>query len=118
LTNSPWTACPSLDLSPLFLGLDASTQSFKASLSTSKLEVRSELAVNFDIDLPLYQTSGGVLHGPEVSGELFSPVMSVVKALDLLFERIKVATWRIEHVKGIDTARARQVNLAASATRA
>ena len=95
---------PDTTFQPLFLGLDASTQSFKASLLSSNLDVLSELAVNFDADLPQYKTSGGVLHGPEGSGEVFSPVLMVVEALDLLFERVKDAGWKVHDVRGIAAA--------------
>jgi xylulokinase len=94
---------------PYFLGLDASTQSLKASLLSADLDVIKELAVNFDADLPKYQTKGGVLVGPEGSGEVFSPVMMVVEAMDLLFERIKTAGWDLEKVRGV--AAAGQVSL-------
>ena len=86
---------------PLFLGLDASTQSLKASLLTSRLDVQSELAVNFDADLARYGTKGGVLYGPTNSNEVFSPVMMVVEAMDLLFERIKAAGWDLGDVRGV-----------------
>ena len=90
--------------SPLFLGLDSSTQALKASLLSSNLDVLSELAVHFDSDLPRYGTKGGVLYGPEGSGEVFSPVMMVVEAMDLLFERIKGAGWAVRDVKGVAAA--------------
>lgn len=89
---------------PTFLGLDASTQSLKASLLSSDLDVLRELAVNFDADLPHYRTRGGVLHGPEGSGEVFSPVMMVVEAMDLLFERIKADGWDLTTVRGAAAA--------------
>ena len=94
----------------LFLGLDASTQALKASLLSSTLDVISELAVNFDADLPTYGTSGGVLHGPEGSGEVFSPVLMVVEAFDVLFDRIKAANWPVNRIRGV--AAAGQVSLA------
>jgi xylulokinase len=89
---------------PYFLGLDASTQSLKASLLSADLDVIRELAVNFDADLPQYHTRGGVLHGAERSGEVFSPVMIIVEAMDLLFERIKKAGWEVDQVRGIAAA--------------
>ena len=87
-----------------FLGLDSSTQSLKASLLSSKLDIISELAVNFDADLPSYKTKGGVLHGPDGSGEVFSPVMMIVEAVDVLFERIKKAGWDLGSVRGVASA--------------
>jgi len=98
-----------MSTSPLFLGLDASTQAHKASLLSVNLDVLSELAVNFDTDLPQYGTRGGVLHGPEGSGEVFSPVMMVVEAFELLFERIGKAKWDVGRIAGV--AAAGQVSL-------
>jgi xylulokinase len=89
---------------PQFLGLDASTQALKASLLSSNLDVLNEIAVNFDADLPHYNTRGGVLHGPQGSGEVFSPVMMVVEAMDLLFERIKEAGWDLSQIRGAAAA--------------
>lgn len=89
---------------PLFLGLDASTQSLKASLLSSTLDVISELSVHFDSDLPQYGTKGGVLSGPEGSGEVYSPVIMVVQAMDMLFDKIKKAGWKVEDVRGVAAA--------------
>jgi len=91
-------------LDDLFLGLDCSTQALKASLLSSTLDVISELAVNFDADLTSYGTTGGVLHGPEGTGEVYSPVMLIVEAMDLLFERIQKAGWDVGKIRGIAAA--------------
>jgi xylulokinase len=90
--------------SQLFLGLDSSTQALKASLLSSTLDVISELEVRFDTDLAHFGTKGGVLHGPAGSGEVFSPVLQPVEALDLLFERIKAAGWDVGSVRGVAAA--------------
>lgn len=89
---------------PLFLGLDASTQALKASLLTAELDVISEAAVNFDADLPGLGTKGGVLMGPEGSGEVFSPVEVLPQALDLLMERLKTAGWDVASIRGVSAA--------------
>lgn len=96
------------EIDDLFLGLDASTQGLKASLLSSTLDVIAELAVNFDTDLPKYGTKGGVLYGAKGSGEVYSPVMMIVEAMDVLFERIKRAGWDLGRVRG--TAAAGQVS--------
>lgn len=88
---------------PLFLGLDSSTQSLKASLLSKNLDIISELAINFDADLPHYGTKGGVTHGP-ATGEVSSPVMMIVEAVDLLFERIQDAGWNVGDVVGVCAA--------------
>lgn len=88
----------------LFLGLDSSTQALKASLLRSDLSVVSEIEVRFDADLAHFNTKGGVLHGPEGSGEVFSPVMQPVEALDLLCERMKAAGWDFGSIRGVSAA--------------
>lgn len=92
------------DTAPLFLGLDSSTQALKASLLSASLRVLSELEVRFDTDLAHFDTRGGVLHGPEGSGEVFSPVTQPVEALDMLCERIKAAGWDVSRIRGISAA--------------
>ncbi len=91
-------------MNDLFLGLDASTQAIKASLLSSTLNVISEVAVNFDADLPKYGTSGGVLHGEKGVGEVYSPVMMIVEAMDILCEKIKKAGWDTKKIRGVSAA--------------
>ena len=86
----------------MFLGLDASTQAVKASLLTSTLDVRKEVAVNFDADLPHYKTKGGVHHGPD--GQVHSPVEMVIEAFDLLFGKMKEQGWPLGDVMGVAAA--------------
>ncbi|GMK57827.1 hypothetical protein CspeluHIS016_0406610 [Cutaneotrichosporon spelunceum] len=89
---------------PLFLGLDSSTQALKASLLGDDLRVLSEVEVRFDTDLPHFNTRSGVLHGPEGSGQVFSPVMQPIEALDLLLDRVKTARWPVERIKAVSAA--------------
>jgi xylulokinase len=91
-------------MAPLFLGLDSSTQALKASLLEYDLSVLSEIEVRFDCDLSHFGTKGGTLHGPPDSGIVYSPVMIVVEAMDLLFERIKAAQWPVHEIRGISAA--------------
>lgn len=100
---------------PFFLGLDASTQALKASLLSANLDVHAEAAVNFDADLPQLRTRGGVLKGPEGSGEVYAPVQVLGLAMDLLMERIKEAGWDLGTVRGVCAAG--QVSVCASITR-
>ncbi|MCO5565938.1 hypothetical protein L7F22_019613 [Adiantum nelumboides] len=88
----------------LFLGIDASTQALKASLLRSDLGVEAEAEVRFDRDLAHYGTKGGTLLGEKGSGIVYSPVMIVVEALDLLMERIKQAQWPVNRICGISAA--------------
>ena len=82
--------------SPLFLGLDLSTQQFKAVIIAEDMSVFHESAVNFTKDLPQYGTTNGVIIGPR-PGEVTSPVAMWVRALDLLMERAQAS--------GVDTSR-------------
>lgn len=93
-----------MDTDALFLGLDSSTQALKASLLDADLRVLAELEVRFDSDLAHFGTRGGVLYGPDGSGEVFSPVLQPVEALDLLFDRIKDAQWEVGRIRGVSAA--------------
>ncbi len=73
---------------PLFLGLDSSTQSFKATLIDSNLKVVHERSVNFEKDLPEFKTNGGV-HRRADGLTVTSPTIMWVAALDLLLEGMK-----------------------------
>jgi len=72
----------------LFLGIDSSTQSLKGIvIDTNKRTVTTAL-VNFDADIPEYQTSGGV-HRHEDGLTVTSPPMMWLRALDLLLGRLQ-----------------------------
>ena len=72
----------------MFLGLDCSTQSFSALIiDASKGTIIHEASVNFEGDLPHYQTSSGFVHG-DLPGEVFSDPLMWVEALDLLLTRL------------------------------
>jgi xylulokinase len=73
--------------SPLFLGLDLSTQQLKAIITSKDSVVVHESAVYFDQDLSTYGTVNGAIHGP--GGEVTSPVCMWLEAMDLLMEKMK-----------------------------
>ena len=89
--------------SPLFLGLDLSTQQLKAVIITENMSVVHESAVNFAKDLPQYGTVNGVNAGPG-PGEVTSPVAMWVHALDLLMERLQASEVEICRVAVISGA--------------
>lgn len=75
--------------SPLFLGLDLSTQQLKAVLIKEDATIVHETAVHFDNDLgEKYKIEKGVYHGPG-EGEVTSPVAMWLDAMDLLFARMR-----------------------------
>lgn len=72
----------------LFLGLDLSTQSLKATIIDRAGQVIRETAVNFESDLPEFKTKGGV-HRHADGLTVTSPARMWVAALDLLLERLR-----------------------------
>jgi len=79
--------CPS---DALFLGLDSSTQGLKAIIINVSTKVVYEEGINFDRDLPQYQTSGGVYHGKgDDSLAVTAPSLMFAEAIDLLLQRIQ-----------------------------
>ena len=97
--NRPTGICPNVALhnssrlsnmstSPLFLGLDLSTQQLKAILLSQHSTIVHEASVHFDRDLPHYGTINGAVRGPAF-GEVTSPVQMWLEAIDLLFQRLK-----------------------------
>jgi len=72
----------------LFLGLDSSTQGLKATVIDRQLDVVYETAVNFDRDLPEFETKGGAHRGADGLTVTSPPIMWVAAA-DLLMARMK-----------------------------
>lgn len=73
--------------SPLFLGLDLSTQQLKASIIDEHGNLIVEDAVHFDSHLPHYGTLNGAVIG-ERPGEVTCPVVLWLESMDLLFDRL------------------------------
>ena len=69
----------------LFLGLDLSTQGLKAALIDSGLNTAYERSVNFDDDLPEFETEGGVRHHAD-GLTVTAPSIMWVAALDMLLD--------------------------------
>jgi len=74
--------------SRLFLGLDSSTQGLKATVINQDLEIVCDAALNFDGDLPEFETEGGA-HRGEDGLTVTSPAIMWVAALDQLLPRLK-----------------------------
>ena len=89
--------------SPLFLGLDLSTQQLKAMVLAGDASAVHESAVSFTKDLPQYGTTGGTIIGPG-PGEVTSPVAMWVNALDLLMQRIQASGVDISRIVAISGA--------------
>ncbi len=74
--------------SPIYLGFDSSTQSLKATAIDADLGIVYETTVNFEADLPEFNTKAGVHHGEDGLTVTSPPVMWVA-AFDLLLDRMK-----------------------------
>ena len=73
----------------MHLGLDCSTQSLSAIIIDAKAgQIVYEASVNYERDLPHYQTSHGFVRGTEPD-EFFSNPLMWIEALDLLFTRMQ-----------------------------
>ncbi|XP_062159293.1 xylulose kinase 2 [Alnus glutinosa] len=78
----------SLPQDSYFLGFDSSTQSLKATVLDSNLNIVTSELVHFDTDLPHYQTKDGVFRDPSVNGRIVSPTLMWVEALDLILQKL------------------------------
>ncbi|KIP03416.1 hypothetical protein PHLGIDRAFT_130158 [Phlebiopsis gigantea 11061_1 CR5-6] len=90
----------SQETSPLFLGLDLSTQGLKAVLITEDGHVTHESAVNFDRELPHYGTTNGAIKGPD-EGEVTSPVKMWLEAMDLVVSKMQNAGVNLSQIMAI-----------------
>ncbi|KAJ0085308.1 hypothetical protein Patl1_08744 [Pistacia atlantica] len=77
----------SLPQDSFFLGFDSSTQSLKATVLDSNLNIVTSELVHFDSDLPHYKTKDGVYRDPSVNGRIVSPTLMWVEALDLILQK-------------------------------
>lgn len=73
----------------LFLGFDSSTQSLKATVLDSNLNIVKSEQIHFDSDLPHYKTKDGVYRDPSDNGRIVSPTLLWVEALELVLQRLE-----------------------------
>uniref|UniRef100_A0A1J3CM20 Xylulose kinase n=1 Tax=Noccaea caerulescens TaxID=107243 RepID=A0A1J3CM20_NOCCA len=83
----------SLPPDSLFLGFDSSTQSLKATVLDSELNIVTTELVHFDSDLPHYKTKDGVYRDANVNGRIVSPTLMWVEALDLILQKLSKANF-------------------------
>jgi xylulokinase len=74
----------------LFFGLDLSTQSLKATITTEWDVVIFEKALVFQRDLPHHGTTNGAIAGPE-DGEMTCPVALWIESLDRVMDAVAAA---------------------------
>ncbi|THH15411.1 hypothetical protein EW146_g5050 [Bondarzewia mesenterica] len=85
----------------LFLGLELATDQLRASIVDENLELVGVEAVDFDSELPEYQTQGGIFTTP---GDAYTtPVDMWVKALDFLLEKVS-RTYDVGRIKSVGGA--------------
>jgi len=91
-------------LERLFAGLDVSTQSCKfVIIDTASKEVIFVTSVNYDTDLPHYNTVNGVIQGlPEGVSE--SDPKMWLEAVDMVFEKAKSAKIPINKIRSISVS--------------
>jgi len=88
-------------MNPLFLGLDASTQSLSAILiDFQDKKILLEKSINYDQRLPHYNTRDGVIRGEDPQVVHSYPLMWV-EALDILFEDLKTDNIDLSSIKAI-----------------
>ena len=82
-----------------YLGLDLSTQQLKCTVMNDAHEIVLEEAVNFDRDLPEFNTTHGAIQNGDT---VTSPTIMWVKAIDVLFDRLKKSpvTGKIRGISG------------------
>ncbi|KAG9084281.1 hypothetical protein FS749_005347 [Ceratobasidium sp. UAMH 11750] len=81
-----------------YLGLELATEHIRASVVDEGLDVVFTAAVEFDTDLPEFQTRGGLFTAP---GDVYTTSVEMwLKALDMLLSKLKA---------GVDLARVRAV---------
>ncbi|KAF5739820.1 xylulose kinase isoform X1 [Tripterygium wilfordii] len=78
----------SLPQDSLFLGFDSSTQSLKATVLDSNLNILATELVHFDSELPHYKTKDGVYRDTTVNGRIVSPTLMWVEAFDLILQKL------------------------------
>jgi len=88
----------------IFAGIDSSTQSTKLVLiDFNSKEVIYTDSVNYDTDLPKYNTKNGVIQGLGEGVSESEPTMWI-EALEILFERLKNSDILQKNIKAISVS--------------
>lgn len=87
-------------MSDLYFGFDLSTQQLKLLVTDSKLALHSTYKIEFDKDLPHYNTKKGV-YSNEETGEIYAPVKMWIEALDTILSNMAKDKFPFERVAGI-----------------
>ncbi|KAH9498196.1 hypothetical protein Btru_007930 [Bulinus truncatus] len=91
------------DSKVLYLGFDFSTQQIKVLAVNENLDVVYENHVQFDTDLSVFNTHGGVyIHEDHIT--ITTPTRMWVQAFDILLDRMKNDNFPFENVKALSGA--------------
>ncbi|KAL0061327.1 hypothetical protein AAF712_011844 [Marasmius tenuissimus] len=85
---------------PLFLGLELAVDQLRATIVDENLDLVGVECVDFDTELPDYQTTGGIFTSP---GEAYTtPVEMWIRALDMLLQKLHQTSLlpRIKSISG------------------
>ena len=93
-----------MDSSPLFLGLDLSTQGIKATAVSEGLEIVFTTSISFDNDLSEFETKGGFHRDKANHNHATAPTLMWVKGLDVLFSKMKEDDFPFRNVRVLFTA--------------
>ncbi|KAK2392447.1 xylulose kinase [Trifolium repens] len=91
----------SLPKDSYFLGFDSSTQSLKATVLDSNLNIIASELIHFDSDLPHYKTQDGVYRDPSNNGRIVSPTLMWIEALDLIFQKLSKSNLDFSKVSAV-----------------
>ncbi|KAL5559881.1 hypothetical protein UlMin_036092 [Ulmus minor] len=84
-----------------FLGFDSSTQSLKATVLDSNLNIVASELIHFDSDLPHYKTKDGVYRDPLINGRIVSPTLMWVEALDLILDKLSKSSLDLGRIAAV-----------------
>ena len=88
----------------LFAGLDISTQSAKlVLLNWARGDIVYEDSLNYDLDLPKYDTKNGIIFNEDSSVSESDPLMWI-EAVDVLFKRLKNKSMPTDQIKSISVS--------------
>jgi xylulokinase len=85
------------------LGFDLSTQSLSITvIDAVTLDIIKELSINFDAELPHYNTKGGAIRHDD--GSITSPTLMWLEAIDKLFQKLKDSSFSFEKVQALSAS--------------
>ncbi|XP_060962987.1 xylulose kinase 2 isoform X2 [Cannabis sativa] len=84
-----------------FLGFDSSTQSLKATVLDSNLNIVASELVHFDSDLTHYKTKDGVYRDSSINGRIVSPTLMWVEALDIILNKLSKSSLDLKKIVAV-----------------